>query len=109
MLLSRIQLERFRAIGRVDLTIGETSILIGEENTGKPSIVDALAAASGFGAEATGFSFAADDFTSSAPGETLPIRVLLEFRGPAPRNATLTDGLPATLAPGTFSTCWRGA
>lgn len=102
MQLSRVLLEHFRAIRRLDLGIGATCVLIGEETTGKPSIVDALAAASGFGEEATGFGFGVDDFRSTENGETLPIRVLLEFRGGVGQDAELTSGLPLTLAPALF-------
>lgn len=102
MQLSRVLLEHFRAIGRVDLRIGGTCVLIGEEITGKPAIVDALAAASGFGEEATGFAFGIDDFRKADDGETLPIRVLLEFRGQFEQDAELTSGLPLSLAPALF-------
>ena len=102
MQLSRLLLENFRAIGRFDLRVKGTCVLVGEENTAKPSIVDALAAASGFGEEATGFDFDDDDLATTASGETLPIRVLIEFRGRFPKDVALSSGLPRTLAPALF-------
>ena len=102
MQLTRVLLEHFRAIGRLDLKIGSTSVLIGEETTAKPSIVDALAAASGFGGEATGFGFSLDDFAGTKDGQTLPVRVQLEFRGRLPNDVELTSGLPPELEPALF-------
>ncbi len=107
MQLTRVLLERFRAIERLDLRIGPTCVLIGEETTGKPSIVDAIAAASGFGEEATSFAFESDDFRASDDGEPLPIRVILDFRERLPKDAEITSGLPPVLAPALFRDSWR--
>lgn len=102
MQLTRLLLENFRAVGRLDLPVGGTCVLIGEETVGKPAIVDALAAASGFGVAATDFAFGSDDLRSTEDGETLPIRVLLEFRGQLPKDVELNSGLPLALAPALF-------
>ena len=102
MQLRRVLIEHFRTIGRLDLRVDATCVLIGDENSGKPLIVDALAAAAGFGEEATGFAFSADDFKSIEPAGTLPIRVLLQFRGRVPQDAELTTGLPLALEPALF-------
>ena len=100
MQLTRVLLERFRAIERLDLRIGPTCVLIGEETTGKPSIVDAIAAASGFGEEATSFAFEGDDFRESEDGEPLPIRVILDFRERIRRGEIVHENGQATGFPG---------
>jgi putative ATP-dependent endonuclease of the OLD family len=42
MKVRRLQIENFRGIRGLDLTLGDTTVLIGENNTGKTAILDAL-------------------------------------------------------------------
>jgi putative ATP-dependent endonuclease of the OLD family len=42
MKLRRIQIENFRGITNLDLELGDTTVLIGENNTGKTAVLDAL-------------------------------------------------------------------
>lgn len=42
MRLHRLQIENFRGITSLDLTLGGTTVLIGENNTGKTAVLDAL-------------------------------------------------------------------
>jgi len=42
MKLRRIQIENFRGITGLDLDLGDTTVLIGENNTGKTAVLDAL-------------------------------------------------------------------
>jgi recombinational DNA repair ATPase RecF len=42
MRLHRIQIDNFRGITSLDLTLGDTTVLIGENNTGKTAVLDAL-------------------------------------------------------------------
>ena len=59
MHLARIHIENFRAIRKASLDLDETTVLIGENNSGRSSILEALALVlqprngpSGFGFEA---------------------------------------------------------
>jgi putative ATP-dependent endonuclease of OLD family len=42
MRLSSVQIENFRGIAKLDLTLSDTTVLIGENNTGKTAVLDAL-------------------------------------------------------------------
>jgi putative ATP-dependent endonuclease of OLD family len=42
MKLSRILIENFRGIKNLDLVLGDTTVLIGENNSGKTAVMDAL-------------------------------------------------------------------
>ena len=42
MQLRRLEIENFRGISKLDLMIGDTTVLIGENNTGKTAVLDAL-------------------------------------------------------------------
>lgn len=44
MLLTRLQIENFRGIKSLDLNLGETTVLIGENNSGKTTVLHALRA-----------------------------------------------------------------
>ena len=88
MKLRRIQIENFRAIQNLDLEIGDTTVLIGENNTGKTAVLDALRFALRDIRSRRGCSFDAFDFhlaTSSAEPTTAPaIRITLTFREDVP-------------------------
>ena len=42
MKLKKIQIENFRGITSLDMQLGNTTVLIGENNTGKTAVLDAL-------------------------------------------------------------------
>jgi predicted ATP-binding protein involved in virulence len=42
MQLRRLEIENFRGITKLDLAIWDTTVLIGENNTGKTAVLDAL-------------------------------------------------------------------
>jgi putative ATP-dependent endonuclease of OLD family len=88
MKLRRIQIENFRGIQKLDLEIGDTTVLIGENNTGKTAVLDALRFALRDIRSRRGCSFDAFDFhlaTSSAEPTTAPaIRITLTFREDVP-------------------------
>jgi putative ATP-dependent endonuclease of the OLD family len=42
MKLRRIEIENFRGIAKLDLKLGDTTVLIGENNTGKTAVLDAM-------------------------------------------------------------------
>ncbi len=42
MKLRRLEIENFRGITKLDLRLGDTTVLIGENNTGKTAVLDAL-------------------------------------------------------------------
>ena len=44
MLLTRLQIENYRGIKSLDLALGETTVLIGENNSGKTTVLHALRA-----------------------------------------------------------------
>jgi putative ATP-dependent endonuclease of OLD family len=83
MFLRRVRIESFRGIERLDLALDPTTILIGENNTGKTSLLDALNICLGPGSGAT-VPFRSSDFrrVGGDEGEPAPrpIRVLLRFR-----------------------------
>jgi putative ATP-dependent endonuclease of OLD family len=58
MRISRIEIENFRSIKKLDLELGETTVLIGPNNAGKTSVLDALriALTRRWGQKGTGFT-----------------------------------------------------
>lgn len=83
MLLTHVTIETFRGIRAVDLDLDPVTALIGENNFGKSSILDALTICLGAGAEGTDFAFEPADFHeppgSPAAPPPAPIRIVLAF------------------------------
>src|ERR1035441_9163725 len=67
MRLRRIQIDNFRGITSLDLTLGDTTVLIGENNTGKTAVLDALRFALRDVKVRRGCAFDAYDFHLATP------------------------------------------
>lgn len=80
MLLRKIKIENFRGIRKLKLKFDRTTVIIGENNSGKTSIFDALAICLGVGAEGASFLFRPSDFHHSEDcSASPPIRIELTF------------------------------
>jgi len=129
MILAHATIERFRGIRALDLDLDPVTALIGENNFGKTSILDALTICLGAGAEGTAFTFDAGDFhepaEAAAPVAPAPIRIVLTFdavddHDALPAASPLRDvvitapsrrprlrlAVEATLADGAIRTRW---
>ena len=84
MKLRRIQIENFRGITRLDLELGDTTVLIGENNTGKTAVLEALRFALREVRSRRGCAFDAYDFhllnAASEPATSPAISIRLTFR-----------------------------
>ncbi len=78
--LTRVLIENFRGIGRLDVELDTVTAVIGENNTGKTSLFDVLGLILGRGEPLEGRLFRRDDF-HLPPGHARaePIRILLCF------------------------------
>lgn len=89
MLLTRLQIENFRGIKSLELTLGETTVLIGENNSGKTTVLHALRAclqylrSSGRATVFEDFDFHFDG-ASSDPTTAAPIVITLTFEESKP-------------------------
>ncbi|MCP3982171.1 MAG: DUF2813 domain-containing protein [bacterium] len=90
MLLSRAKIENFRGFKRISVAFESTTVLIGENNYGKTSLLDVLRICLGIDSDHASFPFSAVDFrlagdeTDEAPD---PIKVTLTFRERGKRSA----------------------
>lgn len=88
MRITRIRIENFRSIQSLDLTLGETTVFFGANNTGKSAIVDALriVLSRRWGQRGTGFTehdvHRTDD--GADPRRLPPVTILLVMEEPAP-------------------------
>jgi len=84
MKVRRLQIENFRGIKSLDLALGDTTLLIGENNTGKSAILDALRFALKDIRSRKGCAFDTYDFhlatAESEPVAAPPIRIRVTFR-----------------------------
>lgn len=84
MKIREVEIENFRGIERLDLQFGDTVALIGENNTGKTSILDALRICLRDVRSRKGSAFDAYDFHLSDgrvdPLSAPPIRIRITFR-----------------------------
>lgn len=84
MKLRRIQITNFRGITSLDLALGDTNVLIGENNTGKTAVLDALRFALRDVRIRRGCVFDAYDFhlatPSADPTAAPPISIQLTFQ-----------------------------
>lgn len=89
MLLTGLKIENFRGIKSLDLTLGETTVLIGENNSGKTTVLHALRAclqylrSSGRGTVFEEFDFHFEN-ASSDPTTAPPISITLTFEESKP-------------------------
>jgi putative ATP-dependent endonuclease of the OLD family len=88
MKLRRIQIANFRGIANLDLAVGDTTVLIGENNTGKTAILDALRFALREVRSRRGCAFDSYDFhlasPTADPASAPAIGIRLTFREDAP-------------------------
>jgi putative ATP-dependent endonuclease of OLD family len=76
--LRRVEIERFRAFDRIAVDFDHTTVLIGENGSGKTSVFDALLICLGHGrAESNSFVFDEDDFHRNEGSSVEPIRIRL--------------------------------
>ncbi|HII80425.1 MAG TPA: DUF2813 domain-containing protein [Methanosarcina sp.] len=84
MKLRRLEIQHFRGITDLDLKIGDTTVLIGENNTGKTTILDALKIALHSGMASRVSSFNIYDFhlpdATTELSSALAINIRLTFR-----------------------------
>jgi len=88
MQLRRLEIENFRGITKLDLAIGVTTVLIGENNTGKTAVLDALRLALRSIKTRRGCAFEEYDFHLPAPkaepSDSPAISIRLTFREDQP-------------------------
>ncbi len=83
MLLTNVKIENFRGIRKLELGLGETTVLIGENNTGKTSILEALHICLSRGLGGRTVPFSEYDLHLDSPGrdpaDAPPISIVLTF------------------------------
>jgi putative ATP-dependent endonuclease of OLD family len=83
MLLRRLQIENFRGITKLDLVLDRTTVLIGENNTGKTSVLDALHTCMNRGLTRRALPFAEYDFhladDKAQPADAPPLAITLIY------------------------------
>jgi putative ATP-dependent endonuclease of OLD family len=88
MQLRRLEIENFRGITKLDLAIGVTTVLIGENNTGKTAVLDALRLALRSIKTRRGCAFEEYDFhlpaPNAEPSDSPAISIRLTFREDQP-------------------------
>lgn len=88
MQLRRLEIENFRGITKLDLGIGDTTVLIGENNTGKTAVLDALRFALRNVKTRRGCAFEEYDFhlstASAEPSSSPAISIRLTFKEDQP-------------------------
>ena len=84
MQLRRLQIENFRGINSLDLRLKNTTVLIGENNTGKTAVLDALRFALREVRTRRGCAFEEYDFhlptENAEPSTAPPIAIKLTFQ-----------------------------
>lgn len=84
MKLRHLKIENFRGITSLELELGDTTVLIGENNTGKTAVLDAIRFALRDIRSRRGCAFDAYDFhlpdSTSDPANSPPISIRLTFR-----------------------------
>jgi predicted ATP-dependent endonuclease of OLD family len=88
MQLRRLEIENFRGITKLDLAIWDTTVLIGENNTGKTAVLDALRFALRNIKTRRGCAFEEYDFhlptASAEPSSSPAISIRLTFKEDQP-------------------------
>ena len=79
MRLTHVLIESFRGIGRLELTLDRLTVVIGENNHGKSSLLDVLERCLGRPGAPPPTSFDAADFRRTGAPVPDPIRVVLTF------------------------------
>ena len=83
MFLEQVDILNFRGIRQLNLTLDDTTVLIGENNTGKTTILDALQLCLGRNLNRKGGIFGEYDYhlatKESQPSDSLPIQIKFHF------------------------------
>ncbi|MHB1192356.1 MAG: ATP-dependent nuclease [Longimicrobiales bacterium] len=94
MLLTRVSITNFRGIPRLALGLDNTSVVIGENNHGKTSLLDVLQRCLGAPEDGEKPGWEYRDFRRGPDGVVGPIRVVLGFEaGDGDADPTLADPL----------------
>src|ERR1700758_3860319 len=99
MRITRLRIENFRSIKMLDIELGETTVFIGQNNSGKTAILDAvrIALTRRWGQRGTGFTeydvhlAKENDEPKSSPGVTIELRAEETVAGEWP------DGMQQSL------------
>lgn len=90
MQLRRLEIDNFRGITGLDLALGDTTVIIGENNTGKTAVLDALRFALRDVRTRRGCAFDEYDFhlptANAEPSKALPISIRLTFKEDEPEQ-----------------------
>lgn len=101
MFLRKARVESFRGIRSMEVELGETTVLIGENGSGKSSFFDALRIVLGHGEPPGMPRFQPSDFPDAGPAAAPlpPLRIQLEFqeREPGEWNGALRKQLKQAL------------
>src|SRR4249919_3775239 len=82
MLLRSVRIENFRALKHAKISFEPTTVLIGENDCGRSSVMEAVALALGWNAKEAGFAFQPHHLHHSTfvlPSTLPPISIALEF------------------------------
>src|SRR6059036_2012722 len=83
MILKKLCVENFRGITKLELDLDRITVLIGENNTGKTSVLEALYTCMNRGLTRRGTPFSEYDFLlstpDSEPAEAPPLQLTLVF------------------------------
>lgn len=106
MRVARLQISGFRGIRQADIRLGETSVLIGPNNVGKTTIIEALALV--LGRDGMVRSLTEHDFFGSDPKPADRIKIIVTIIGFAHRDParlpewfSIRRGVPKWFDPGT--------
>ncbi len=88
MFLAGATIENFRAIRRLEISFDETTVLIGENGSGKTSIFDALHACLGLRGRGPEILFERHHFRPADGGGLEPVRIVLLFKEREPGEWT---------------------
>jgi len=88
MFLARATIENFRAIRRLEISFDETTVLIGENGSGKTSIFDALHACLGIRGRGPEILFERHHFRPAEGNGLEPVRIVLLFEEREPGEWT---------------------
>jgi len=91
MRLRRFEIENYRGITRIALDFGASTILIGENGSGKSTVLDALAVCLGAGPTSSSFGLRPRDLRPAPDGTILPVRMRLTLEGENPPQGFAVD------------------
>jgi len=90
MHVARLKIKGFRGVLSADIALGRHAVLVGPNNSGKTTVIEALALL--FGRDRLVHRLTEHDFHGSAPDETSRIQCIATVTGFAPNRATARRG-----------------